>query len=197
VQLVSGILVAAVDPAGAVAIEEHGVSVDPLSPISWLTTSFVQHFAGRSDDAERSARRAVQLAPELGLAHSMLGTALLDKHRDTEALESFQRAIPAGDRDMGAMGAGLALVNLGRTAEARRLLAQMEQDATHRYVIGDWVARLALALGERDKALDWLERAAREGSSYTRLVDVEPQFKVLAGEPRFEAVRRRVGLEPR
>jgi serine/threonine-protein kinase len=194
VQLFAGMLIAPIDPAGAVALCENALSLDPLSPVSWLSIALMQHFAGRGDDAERSARRAIQLAPDLGFAHSMLGLTLLDKHRDAEALAAFQQALASGDHDMAAMGAGLALVKLGRTAEARKYLAGMEDAATRRYVIGDWVARLALALGDREKALTWLERAAREGSSYTRLVDVEPQFRELAGEPRFEAVRRSVGL---
>jgi hypothetical protein len=95
---------------------------------------------------------------------------------------------------MSYMGAGMALVRLGRTDEARRYRAMLEDDARKRYVIGDWVAKLCLALGDRNGALSWLERAVAEGSSYTRLTDVDPQFAVLRGDPRFEAVRKRIGL---
>ena len=87
-----------------------------------------------------------------------------------------------------------ALARLGRLEEARRIRVQLEAEARTRYIAGDWMARLYLALGDRDAALRWLERAAEEGSMYTLFVDMEPDFSPLRGDRRFEAVRRRVGL---
>jgi tetratricopeptide (TPR) repeat protein len=197
VQLFGGLIVGAVDPAGGAAIEARARALDPLSGITAMSESMLLYYAGRMKDAERVAREAVALAPELGFAHAALGQALLRQGKNAEALAAYREGLALGDRDMSAMGAGIALARLGRTAEARRILETMERDARTRYVIGDWVARLCLELGERDAALTWLERAAEEGSNYTRFIDADPHFDPLRGDPRFEAVRRRIGLVAR
>jgi hypothetical protein len=55
-------------------------------------------------------------------------------------------------------------------------------------------ARLAQA-GQRDEALDWLEKGADERARWlVSLVLVEPRFDTIRDHPRFQAVLRRVGL---
>jgi tetratricopeptide (TPR) repeat protein len=193
-QLFAGMLVVPMDPAGGAALSKRARDLDPLSGIVAATHGWILQIGGRLSDAERVGREAVALAPELGFAHALLGTTLLREGRAADALASFEQGIAAGDRDMSYMGAGIALARLGRVAEARRYLAKLEADSRTRYVIGDWAAKLALELGDRDAALSWLERAADAGSNYLRLIDLDPQFAVLRGDPRFEAVRRKAGL---
>jgi len=73
--------------------------------------------------------------------------------------------------------------------EALKLLAQMQELATKRYV-GLWsFARVHLALGEKEKAIDELERAYLERSDpYITFIKVSPLFDPLRGDPRFQAL---------
>jgi serine/threonine-protein kinase len=52
-------------------------------------------------------------------------------------------------------------------------------------------------LGEKEKALQYIERALREHQSDLIFINVEPYFESLKGEPRFQAVVRQVGLTPK
>ena len=46
-----------------------------------------------------------------------------------------------------------------------------------------------LALGEKDQALDWLEKNARDhAAAYSLLIKVDPYLDPLRGEPRFETL---------
>jgi hypothetical protein len=51
---------------------------------------------------------------------------------------------------------------------------------------------LSLARGERQRALDDLERALLEQDAWLVWLEADPMLEALRGEPRFEAVRRRV-----
>jgi hypothetical protein len=49
-------------------------------------------------------------------------------------------------------------------------------------------------LGERDKALDWLERAYEERSGYLPMLGLDFVFDSLREEPRFKALLEKIGL---
>ena len=55
-------------------------------------------------------------------------------------------------------------------------------------------ARMHLALGEKQPALDMLERSLVDHEEDLVTLRVDPAFKSLQGDPRFEAVAARVGL---
>lgn len=52
------------------------------------------------------------------------------------------------------------------------------------------------ALGEREQARAWLERAFEERASTVPLLGVLPVRKLFSGEPRFAEFLRSIGLEP-
>jgi serine/threonine-protein kinase len=56
------------------------------------------------------------------------------------------------------------------------------------------LARLHASLGERERALAWLERTHEAREGLIVYVGVDPHFDALRGEPRFRALLRRVGL---
>ena len=58
------------------------------------------------------------------------------------------------------------------------------------------MAALALALGERELALDWLERAYGERNNFLLFLGIDPLFDDLLAEPRAVALLDRIGTEP-
>jgi len=50
-------------------------------------------------------------------------------------------------------------------------------------------------LGEREKAMDWLERSYDQGSSYLVWVNTDFVFENLWDEPRFQALVEKMGLK--
>lgn len=46
-----------------------------------------------------------------------------------------------------------------------------------------------LGLGEKDQAVDWLEKAARDHAGHNiNLIKVDPYLDALRGDPRFETL---------
>ena len=56
------------------------------------------------------------------------------------------------------------------------------------------MATLYARIGEREKALSYVERALKERQSDLIFLNVEPYFSDLKKEPRFQAVARQVGI---
>jgi hypothetical protein len=82
---------------------------------------------------------------------------------------------------------------MGRKTEAREILAQLTTAMKTRYVSGYSFAVIYLALGEKDQALDWLEKDAREQTGFEiNFIKVDPYLDSLRGDPRFEALAAKV-----
>jgi hypothetical protein len=79
--------------------------------------------------------------------------------------------------------------------EARRVHAELRQQRGRgEYVAPTEFAALHLGLGERQEALDWLER--HEAGRGPRIcLKVDPIFTPLRVDPLFQRLLRRLGLE--
>jgi len=56
------------------------------------------------------------------------------------------------------------------------------------------LARFYALLGEKEQALDWLEKSCESRDFLTPFVNADPIFDDLRAEPRFKAVMHRMGL---
>jgi hypothetical protein len=92
------------------------------------------------------------------------------------------------------MGRARAYVALGRPQDARALVRMIESDAAKRYVSKDYIAEVYTALGEKDEAFKWLDRAADDGSQYLQWFGVNPAWAPLRSDPRFSALKARLRL---
>jgi hypothetical protein len=65
-----------------------------------------------------------------------------------------------------------------------------------RYIPAMHIARLYAHAGEKDQALDALEDAFHERSPSMGSLNVDPDWDVLRGGPRYEDLLRRLNLPP-
>jgi hypothetical protein len=75
---------------------------------------------------------------------------------------------------------------------ARRTLIELREVAKTEYLSPYYLALIHAALGERDRALDELERAYNEQDTTLGSVNVDPRFAALRSEPRFRALVARM-----
>jgi Tetratricopeptide repeat len=88
-----------------------------------------------------------------------------------------------------------ALAKGGKTAEARTVLEDVISLSERRYVAGYSIANAFNGLGDREKALAWLERGFQEHDVRLISLKVDPKWNNLRSEPRFQDLMRRVGLQ--
>ena len=89
-----------------------------------------------------------------------------------------------------AIGYGFA----GQKEKAQQFLRKLKKRAKTEYVDPLWIAGLYAAIGARDEALDWIERAYNERSPTAPALLVDPKFNTLRSDPRYQAVLSRMGL---
>jgi tetratricopeptide (TPR) repeat protein len=175
----------------------RAVDQDPLSAM--MTTHLGEHYrlARQYDLAVEHLEKALELNPRLPNARMNLGETYVQQRRYPEAEREFRSV---EDVEAGRGRARPALVRVralaGRRAEALRDLAELARDQPGHYVAPHELAWCHAALGDEDRAIEWLEKAYAERSPALVHLKIEPLFDPLRGDPRFADMVRRVGLPP-
>ena len=82
----------------------------------------------------------------------------------------------------------------GHAGEAERLLGRVLRELDDKYVSPGAIANADVALGQDDKAFDWLEQSYRERANNVAYLAVEPLYDRIRQAPRFRALVTAVGL---
>jgi tetratricopeptide (TPR) repeat protein len=158
-------------------------------------TGFCLLAAGRVADAERHLDEALAFEAGNILALWTSGLALTALGRHAEGIARLEAALTPPSRGSFVHGVlGWALATAGRRDEARDVLAEMRaRSAPAPAIVSEgW---LLAALGETNAAWEALEHAEKEGAAALALTGL-PGFDPLRADPRFAALRKRLGLTP-
>ena len=158
----------------------------------------IYYRAHRFDEAVEQTLRALDFAPSFPYAHFVLGRCYAEMGLFKEAVAEINQAIALGERSIEYVAAlGYAYARAGRVDEARRIVDELQQRSQTQFVSEYELARVYVGLGEMDEAFRRLDRAFDQRAlllGWTLRVD--PSFKSLHGDPRFDDLLRRMGLEP-
>ena len=177
----------------AMAEAKRAYELDPVSPIIHADLGGVSLAARRYDEAIQQLRATLEVDPEFYWAHRWLGMALELKGDTEGAIAEYKRAIELNDDPSTLAFLAHAYASIGRQEEARQLLAQLTEKAKTRYVQPYAFALVHLGLGEKDQALDWLEKAVESaGATLLDFIKTDAFFDPLRGDPRFEEVVQKV-----
>jgi len=114
------------DRAGAMAAMREAADAGEPRAMTDLAKWLLD--AGKLDDALAYARRAVDQMPAYPAGQRMRGKVALAAGHPDEALAAFERAYALERSGANQLNLGLALMALGRSAEARRYLEPLETD---------------------------------------------------------------------
>ena len=96
---------------------------------------------------------------------------------------------------LGALGQAWGLS--GKKTIARKFLKRLQRVSKERYVPCASLALVYIGLGEKENALETLEKGCEQRHLVLCNLKVHPAYDDLRGEPRFKAVLQRIGLLPR
>ena len=134
--------------------------------------------------------------PDQWNGHFDLGIGYEGSGKLLEAISEYQKAIELsnGNNDVIAYLAH-AFVKIGKRAEAKKILLDLEQKSKSAYVSPYTMATVYAGLDERDKSLELLEQAFREKSlDASWHINADLRLDGLRSDPRFQALLRRVEL---
>ncbi len=181
----------------AIAEIERALEFDPMSIMiqGWLGIMLV--LAHRWDRAIDQSRLLLRLFPRAFWGHFVLGVAYREKRMYDEAIAALRAGVEvSGGMPITIAWLGLTLALSGNAAEARSWLRRLHDAAARGYVPPTSFAWIHLGLGELDAAFEWLDRAVDECDQLMMPIKSYAFFDPIRGDPRFEALLRKMNLEP-
>jgi tetratricopeptide (TPR) repeat protein len=181
----------------AIAKDRKAVELDPLNPFFQMSLSFFLYWAGQYHDAIAQARKTLEMDPNSAIAHVLLGLSFLKKGDAAGAIAELQKAkVPNADAwYQGYLGYAYAIS--GDRAKAEQALRELEGLAKRQYVSPTALATIYLGLGNKEKCLDWLEKAYEEQDSACWYLKIDQIYDSVRNEPRFQALVQEVfGSKP-
>jgi TolB-like protein/tetratricopeptide (TPR) repeat protein len=177
----------------AIALVRRARELDPLAHRSDVANELMR--AGRTEEALEEAERAIAVDPEYSRSHAVFGWACLALGRTNEGLAALRRSLELSP------GSTLFLAQLGQAygmtgdeARAREILAELRKLAAAQFVASYHLAHVHAGLGDREAALDCLERAFEERSGAIYGIKGSYLFTSLHDHPRFQALLRKINL---
>jgi Flp pilus assembly protein TadD len=177
----------------------RALELDPLSIETNFMSGWNLYYSHRYDDAIRQLRYTLELDPTYFFAEMFMGMAHEQKGGFREAVAAFERARKLTAAAGETLPEILAdLIRSHAMAENRAMAMKVRDELnalmTRRYVSRHDLAIVALSLGDKREAIDWLEKAYEDRNWYMPWIHLEPRFDPLHSEPRFSALVRRMGL---
>ena len=174
---------------------ERAIELDPLSPEALGNAGTWYLYAGQYSRAQQRLSEALELDPgnsfilsNLGLAHIQLGNVREGVSEVKMAVEKSGSFAFYGDL-------AYAYVKTNQPEEARKLLGPLLKQVDEKPVQPARIAGVYAALGEKENAIKWLQRAYEENAGYLPSIATDFVYESLRGEPAFEALLVRMGLK--
>ncbi len=175
-------------------VHKQALALDPLNLILNTNVADGFYYAHQYDRAIEQYRKTQDLDANFSLAHWGLGSAYDRKGMYKEGIEEWQKAfVLAGDsRSAEIIGKGYS--RSGYNGAIRAWLDDLISQSKHQYVSAVNVAEMYARLGEKDHALEWLEKGYQTRDASMVDLATEPTFEFLHSDPRYDDLLRRVGL---
>jgi TolB-like protein/Tfp pilus assembly protein PilF len=179
---------------------EQGMSIvqetNPHRLVAVHTTRGAAYYFGRDyQRAVEECEKAEQLDPKYFMLHFIAGRAHMRLNNYAKAIGHLKLA-RTGTGEMPLMDAalGLAYAVSGKKGLTAKLADQFKAAAKKRYIPPTYFGMLFAGLGDKDKALEWLEKAYEERADGLTWLNVEPMLDDLRSEAKFQDLVRRIGL---
>ena len=182
---------------GDEALAEHkrALALDPFSLIIISGTGNRLYRLRRYQEAATSLRDAVEMNTNFPTPHWNLGLVYAQQKDFPAAVKELQEADTLFQGNALVLGAlGYTYATSGNTLGAKSILLRLENQARQQYVDPEAFALVYAGLGNKDSALEWLQKAIDDRQGWVTFIKTEPMLDNLRSDPRFEELLGRMGL---
>src|SRR3954469_19493391 len=177
---------------------EHGriaIELDPASVSIRRSMGWLQYYARQYEAALDNLRRGLAMNPTAEETHRLLGLVYLQQGSLDEAAAAFKEAIANSPNDALALaGLGHVAVRRGRVDEALTILAELDARGRSGYVSPVAQTQLYVALGQRDRAFEWMDKGFQDRRGWLAYLKIEPMLDGIRDDARFQRMLERMRL---
>ena len=169
-------------------------ALDPVLAKTYHNLGWLYVSAGRYEDAGAELQKCVELAPNNPYAHFGLFMAYDHTGKHALAMSELQQFLSLQKETEIAKIVAQTYRSAGY-ARARRHFFELNSAAyVQRHFVAYQIAGDYALLGEKQRALDYLEQAYREHSNHMTHLKVDSYFDGVRNEPRFQQLMRQMSL---
>jgi serine/threonine protein kinase/Tfp pilus assembly protein PilF len=149
-------------------------------------------------EAEQQFRETLDMDPNYPIGHYFYAEVLILQNQFDEAVAEMEKTVQSLPESSYYRGyLGYAYAKAGKTAEARKILGELVEEAKSKYVSWLGIADIYAGLREKDHCFAALELAFQQGD--TRMNTIRSRTEVdsmWASDPRFAELLKKIGLPP-
>jgi tetratricopeptide (TPR) repeat protein len=179
----------------AVAEGKRAIELDPLSPEIPIELANALAWQGKYEVAKQQARKTGDLDPTFFFAHFTAGWIDIQAGKISDAIPELQKADAMDSPAWVAALLGYAYGASGDRAHAMAEIEELDKRSLHGFVDPINLAIVYLGMGDRERALDGLEKAYAAHSQLIVFLKMDRVYDPLRSEPRFIALMKKVNLE--
>ncbi|HJU91413.1 MAG TPA: hypothetical protein VJ656_00650 [Pyrinomonadaceae bacterium] len=168
--------------------------LDPLSRIIGTNLGDAFVHARRYDEAIAQYKRVLVRDPNFAYGHRALGWAFGLKGMYPEAIAETRTSMELREGSSAKGYLGLWLAKSGKRDEVLKLLNELKQESVGNYVQGYTFALIYIGLGDKEEALNHLEKHLSSRAETASTYATAPELDDLRSEPRFKAMLKRMNL---
>jgi TolB-like protein/Flp pilus assembly protein TadD len=168
--------------------------IDPLSVTAYQRIGKIFYLMSRFENAISYLKDALELESTDYLALVLLGATLTELDKYEEASTIFQKSLRIQYNTETLSMIGYVNARAGRKHKAYQIIKQIESQSKSNCHHAIKLARIYFALGEKETAYEFLDRAFEQREMDLIGLKSDPRWARIRHEPRFRELIRRVGL---
>ena len=173
---------------------DQAQKLDPLSVLVSNNAAQFRWFAHRYDEAMEMARRTIALDPGHPYGHFDVAAVLELKGMCKESIEELGKSFELSGRPERAEALRKGFEEGGCPGANRHLLDLYKEQSKREYVAATFFSDQYVRLGDKDHAMEWLEKGLEQRSSGMTYLKVDPVYDPMRSDPRFQALLRRINF---
>jgi TolB-like protein/tRNA A-37 threonylcarbamoyl transferase component Bud32/Tfp pilus assembly protein PilF len=175
---------------------KRAVELDPFSQFAILTLTSVYYFGRQYDQALELSRKWLEMFPNSSSAYVWLTRILEANGMYDQEVAAWQKTMMlSGEKPEDVAALGRAYKARGIRGAWRWDLERLEKLARDGEVSIAIAIRYA-SLGEKDQALNWVEKGYEEHAFSMAMIKIDPHYDSLRFDSRFQDLLRRMNFPP-
>jgi TolB-like protein/DNA-binding winged helix-turn-helix (wHTH) protein/Tfp pilus assembly protein PilF len=171
-------------------------SLDPAYPLTSFDESGVYYHQRDYKSLIEAGKKSVLTNPNLWSGHYFLAVGYEGSGQLQQAVLEYQRAVDLSQRDSDTTaGLAHAYATMGNRPEAQKILGELQRQSKISYASPYMIATIYAGLGQKDRALQFLERAYQERSpDLAYFIKADLRIDSLRSDPRFQDLMHRMNF---